>query len=76
MNAMTVPQMRYVIHDAYPSSKWKRKVLNMPDDQVIAVYHKLLNSGKLDPKPTKPTTSKQIDIPKFEPFIGSQLSIF
>ena len=67
---MTVPQMRNAIYNAYPASKWQRRVLNMPDDQVIAVYYKLLNSGKLNPKPApaKPQS--------FKPFVGKQLSMF
>lgn len=44
--------------------------MNMQDDQVIAVYNKLLKSGKLDPKPAPPNNQR------FKPFIGKQLSMF
>lgn len=43
----------------------------MSDDQVIAVYYKLLNSGKLDPKPPNNPNPQ-----RFKPFVGEQLSMF
>lgn len=70
VDGMNVKQMRDAIYNAYPAPRWWRRVMNMHDDQVIAVYHKLLNSGKLDPKPAL-TNPHQ-----FKPFVGKQLSMF
>lgn len=50
---MSVQQMRAAIYDVYPGRKWKIKVQNMPDDQVIAVYYSFLAKGKFD-KPAEP----------------------
>ena len=45
---MSVEQMRCAISDAYKNSdNWKRKVLYMSDEQVIAIYYRFLNSGKI-----------------------------
>lgn len=44
---MTTPQMRQAIKKAYSGDSWDRKVNNMSDGQVIAVYFRLLNDGKL-----------------------------
>ena len=43
---MTVNQMRHDISKVYSGVKWKRKVENMSDNQVIAVYYKFERSGK------------------------------
>lgn len=43
---MTVQQMRRDIAKVYDGASWKRRVENMPDDQVIAIYYKFLHSGK------------------------------
>ena len=40
---MQVWQMRNYISDEYPSIGWKDRVQNMPDNQVIAIYHKIIN---------------------------------
>ena len=38
---MKVSQMRNDVSTAYPGMEWAKKVKNMSDNQVIAVYHKL-----------------------------------
>jgi hypothetical protein len=43
--------MRSYISDVYPSRQWRERVAAMYEDQVIAVYHSMLNRGVFD-KPT------------------------
>lgn len=47
---MTVSQMRTAIAGAYEGPRWKLRVANMPEHQVIAVYYKFLNDGKFEKK--------------------------
>lgn len=63
---MTVTGMREHISKVYDADKWHRKVLNMPDSQVIAIYHTMVERGQL---PIKKSTKK--DIPTCE-----QLNMF
>ena len=35
---MTIEQMRSALVAMYPGAKWRERVLNMPDYQVVAVY--------------------------------------
>lgn len=44
---MTNDQMRDKVMEAYPGDNWKQKVRRMPDDQIIAIYYRLLKSGKI-----------------------------
>lgn len=67
---MTVAQMRAAIHDAYPGQKWKRQVLDMPDDQVIAVYRRLEAKGRFS---KKKVIRKEINTNN--PYGGIQISI-
>jgi hypothetical protein len=76
--------MRDAITTVYSGPKWKRKVANMDDNQVIAVYHKFLREGKFDEdyddEPTyrkeKKTKGSRKEAPHFEPYTGEQLSLF
>lgn len=45
---MTIQQMKDAIVAVYETRSWKKKVENMYDDQVIAIYHNFLNRGILD----------------------------
>ena len=72
---MTVNQMRAWVREAYAGNGWEHKVDNMSDIQVQAVYFSLLERGMLDKKKQQPTQNKQ-KVEEFEPFIGSQISIF
>ncbi len=45
--SLTVSQMREKIREAYSSDSWAKRVRNMPDDQVIAIYYKFLKQGKI-----------------------------
>lgn len=41
---MTINDMRLYILDAYPNSSWKfrNKVLCMPTNQIVAIYHSIV----------------------------------
>lgn len=45
---MTVQQMRSAILKVYNTKSWRKKVENMYDDQVIAIYHDFRNRGVLN----------------------------
>lgn len=45
---MTVHQMRDAILKVYDTASWKKKVENMYDDQVIAIYYNFEARGILD----------------------------
>lgn len=42
---MNIVDMRYVLSQAYPGPGWKKKVANMSDEQVVAVYYRVV-TGK------------------------------
>ena len=44
---MTVEQMKMAIMDVYHTRSWRRKVANMYDDQVIAIYRNFEQRGVL-----------------------------
>lgn len=44
---MTVEQMKRAIKIVYRSDKWWNKVDKMTDNQVIAVYNRMLEAGKI-----------------------------
>lgn len=44
---MSVEQMRSEIAKAYQGDDWAKKVKKMTDAQVIAVYYRLLDQGRL-----------------------------
>ena len=44
---MGIEQMRTVILSVYPGDGWKQKVKKMKDNQVMAVYMRFLQEGKL-----------------------------
>ena len=44
---MSVQQMRNLVYNAYPGSKWKSRVNHMPDDQIIAMYHSLVKQWRI-----------------------------
>lgn len=47
---MTVESMRAKISEVYDGDRWHRRVQLMPDNQVIAIYHTMLNRGQFRPK--------------------------
>lgn len=44
---MTTEQMRQQLLTVYPGQKWADKVRKMPDSQVIAIFRRFQNDGKL-----------------------------
>ena len=63
---MTTDAMRLAISSVYSSDSWKRKVENMADGQVLAIYMKFLADGKFcythsrrTSTPPKPITKKE-----------------
>lgn len=44
---MSVEMMRHYVKEAYSGKAWKRKVSKMPDNQILAIYQRLLNDGKI-----------------------------
>ena len=45
---MTIQQMKDAISSVYETKSWRRKVENMYDDQVIAIYHNFSERGILN----------------------------
>ncbi len=45
---MTIDQMRGEISLAYSGPAWAARVNRMSDNQVLAVYHRLNTTGKLE----------------------------
>lgn len=75
---MSVQQMRAAIYDVYPGRKWKIKVQNMPDDQVVAVYYSFLEKGKFKEGSVGSAVSRGAitdNHPKVKAYIGEQLKI-
>lgn len=75
---MTVYQMRDAIATVYDTVSWKKKVANMYDDQVIAIYHNFANRGILDKtlRKEKPTVSTLNHKPPYVEPESQQLTIF
>ena len=49
---MTIENMREHILKQYPGAKWHTKVLCMKDEQVLAIYSRMIqNQGTLRRKP-------------------------
>lgn len=76
---MTPAQMRCAIYDIYPGDSWHKKVENMPDNQVVAVYMRFLAKGQFSP--TKELENKICEAAleeqrTFKPLIGEQLTLF
>ena len=67
---MTINQMRAYILDSYPnaSQKWRSKVLDMPTNQIIAIYKSILSrksSNNRSEGNSKKEDYHQIDIWEF-----------
>lgn len=39
--------MRQAVMDAYGGTNWKKRVRQMPEHQIIAVYYSLKKQGKI-----------------------------
>lgn len=44
---LQISQMREKIREAYSGEGWAKRVRNMPNDQVIALYYKFLKKDKI-----------------------------
>ena len=44
---MDVKDMRKAISDEYDGEKWKNKVRNMSDAQVMAIYYRMIGGGQV-----------------------------
>ena len=44
---LQISQMREKIREVYSGDGWVKRVRNMPNDQVIALYYKFLKQGKI-----------------------------
>ena len=44
---LQISQMREKIREAYSGDSWAKRIRNMPNDQVIALYYKFLKQGKI-----------------------------
>lgn len=40
---MNIHEMRDFISKAYPGQKWKNRVKNMGENQIIAIYYSMIN---------------------------------
>lgn len=47
---MSIEYMRRKVAEAYDGDSWKKRVSRMPDTQVEAIYDRLLESGKIEPR--------------------------
>lgn len=43
---LSMQMMRKYVREAYPSAKWRARVDKMSDNQVFAVYSRLVLGGK------------------------------
>lgn len=50
---MSKSRERNAIYGVYNTVSWKRKVREMPDNQVHAIYCRFLADGKFDKPPVK-----------------------
>ena len=44
---MSSAEMRAAVSKAYDGQKWKDRVKNMPEDQIIALYYSLRKNKKI-----------------------------
>lgn len=44
---MTIMEKRNAVSNAYPGPEWKAKVQKMSDEQVVAVYFRLKEQGRI-----------------------------
>lgn len=75
MASLSVQNMRESVMGVYPWIGWRHKVERMSDAQIIALYHKFVSIGKLCEAPDKPVTGPKRNVPKFDEYLGEQLSI-
>lgn len=77
MANIPVSEMRAAVESAYTGHRWKVKVADMPDCQIIALYYKFLREGKIDDgysvKKAGTDNRKEKKRQEFKPYIGEQM---
>lgn len=63
---MTIEEMRRDISAVYPGVGWKRKCLEMLDNQVIAIYRNFSRRGLFDLPPKQKPTEQYHQMSLFE----------
>lgn len=63
---MNINVMRSEVESAYTGSEWRRRVRKMKDNQVVAIYHNLLKSGKINLRKKKERKVLQYEQLKFD----------
>lgn len=48
---MTLEDMREFISGKYPSRAWRRRVMNMSETQVLAIYSRVVEEPTKEPAP-------------------------
>lgn len=72
---MHINQMRKEIAKVYPGPKWKKRVENMPENQVLAVYNSFLKEGRFNKPPVKnPAPQSYYKQLTFDDFIRGPVS--
>lgn len=65
-----IEEMRHDISKVYLSSGWKKKVANMPDKQVMAIYYNFLERGMFGHVPRPRSSQRELQIHKpIEPVV-------
>lgn len=59
---MTVNSMREYVSKMYNSDKWRLRVHGMDDNQVIAIYHTMIERGQKPPKKEKGPKVQQLNM--------------
>ena len=66
---MTTDQMRYRLADAYPGPRWRLRVMQMPENQVIAVYKNMSETDRFTKKKRfkrEPAIAKAVQLTIFD----------
>ena len=66
MASVPVSEMRIAVSRVYNGRKWKIKVDNMDDRQVMALYYRFYGGERKAEKPKKSN-------PTFDPYTGEQM---
>lgn len=68
MANIPIDDMRTAVSKVYPGPRWRRKVLDMSDNQIMALYYKFHNSEEKKEEPKVVKTR-----PKFNAYTGEQM---
>ena len=75
MANISVSEMRIAVSRVYSGRRWKIKVDNMSDRQVMALYYRFYHSGQLEKAEESPKkeSGREVERPTFEPYRGEQM---